>query len=240
MVVTKFETYKRVPYFPACVNSDGALTDSKFSGIPWLGNGEEWPKCKNCDKAMQLFVQLNLDTLPKDCKVKGLGLMQFFYCTNSEPHCEVDCGSWFPNDKAMLVRIVLPEGAANSPQRTPVADAFAAKAIKRWEPGEAELPRVSELSSYEEIDEDELDALYEAENAESYDGPSGGDKLGGWPDWIQDVEYPPCSTCEKPMQLVFQIDSTVNVDYMWGDSGCGHITQCPEHHDVLAFGWACM
>jgi hypothetical protein len=26
---------------------------------------------------------------------------------------------------------------------------------------------------------------------------------------------------------------------MFGDSGIGHITQCPEHKEVLAFGWAC-
>jgi hypothetical protein len=26
---------------------------------------------------------------------------------------------------------------------------------------------------------------------------------------------------------------------MFGDMGIGHITQCPEHLDVVAFGWAC-
>lgn len=65
------------------------------------------------------------------------------------------------------------------------------------------------------------------------------DKLGGWPRWIQGAEYPTCPTCQNSMRVVFQIDSEDHIPYMFGDSGIGHITQCPEHHNVVAFGWAC-
>jgi hypothetical protein len=41
------------------------------------------------------------------------------------------------------------------------------------------------------------------------------------------------------MARVFQVDSDHNVPFMFGDAGCGHITQCPAHKDVVAFGWAC-
>jgi hypothetical protein len=41
------------------------------------------------------------------------------------------------------------------------------------------------------------------------------------------------------MHLLFQIDSEDNLPYMFGDAGCGHITQCPKHPHRLAFGWAC-
>ena len=41
------------------------------------------------------------------------------------------------------------------------------------------------------------------------------------------------------MRLVFQIDSNDHLLFMFGDLGCGHLTQCPTHEDVLAFGWAC-
>jgi hypothetical protein len=41
------------------------------------------------------------------------------------------------------------------------------------------------------------------------------------------------------MWHVFQIDSEDNLPYMFGDVGCAHITQCPEHKEVVAFGWAC-
>lgn len=65
------------------------------------------------------------------------------------------------------------------------------------------------------------------------------DKLGGWPAWVQGVEYPSCPRCGKRMVLVFQVDSEDNVPFMFGDIGCGHVTQCPKHKEVVAFGWAC-
>jgi len=68
---------------------------------------------------------------------------------------------------------------------------------------------------------------------------SPGDKPGGWPDWVQGAEYPACPTCGARMGLVFQLDSEDNLPTMFGDMGCGHVTQCSVHRDVLAFGWAC-
>jgi uncharacterized protein YwqG len=69
--------------------------------------------------------------------------------------------------------------------------------------------------------------------------PRAGDKLGGWPDWIQGVEYPACPRCGNAMKTIFQLDSQDHIDHMFGDAGVGHVTQCPTHPDVLAFGWAC-
>ena len=79
----------------------------------------------------------------------------------------------------MLVRIVLPHGSANSPVISPVIDAMPARTIRRWEPGDAELPRVEELLSYVELSDEDADVLYEQESNEAYAGPEGGDKLGG-------------------------------------------------------------
>jgi hypothetical protein len=69
--------------------------------------------------------------------------------------------------------------------------------------------------------------------------PRPGDKLGGWPRWIQFPERPSCALCGAAMDCLFQVDSEDNVPYMFGDMGCGHITQCPTHRDVVTFGWAC-
>ena len=40
---------------------------------------------------------------------------------------------------------------------------------------------------------------------------------------------------------MFSVDAETedHVPYMFGDAGCGHITQCRERLDVVAFGWAC-
>ncbi|BAY43233.1 hypothetical protein SAMD00079811_08120 [Scytonema sp. HK-05] len=34
-------------------------------------------------------------------------------------------------------------------------------------------------------------------------------------------------------------DSQNNLPFMFGDVGCGHITQCKTHKTQVAFGWAC-
>ena len=69
--------------------------------------------------------------------------------------------------------------------------------------------------------------------------PLEGEKLGGWPAWIQGIEYPSCPLCDTQMALVLQVDSEKHVAMMWGDMGIGHVTQCPNHPDVLTFAWAC-
>ena len=78
-----------------------------------------------------------------------------------------------------------------------------------------------------------------AERLMNEDLPRTGDKLLVWPNWIQGIEYPECPTCSEPMKLVFQIDSEDNVPHMFGDVGCGHLCQCPNHPRILGFGWAC-
>ncbi len=70
--------------------------------------------------------------------------------------------------------------------------------------------------------------------------PFEGDKLAGYPHWVQDVEYPNCPLCNRLMnQLVFEFASDDNVPYLWGDVGVGYILQCPEHKKELAFLWQC-
>ena len=70
--------------------------------------------------------------------------------------------------------------------------------------------------------------------------PRGGDKLAGWPRWIQDIEYPNCPICDRIMnQLIFQLDSDDNLPFLWGDAGTGYLVQCREHKDKVAFFWQC-
>ena len=83
------------------------------------------------------------------------------------------------------------------------------------------------------MEDDEWDSFYEEEF------PQVGDKLAGYPAWAQGIEYPDCPICRETMRLLFQIDSEDNLLYMFGDVGCGHITQCKMHKEQLAFGWAC-
>jgi uncharacterized protein YwqG len=214
--------HKRTAWKPVTKEGDGGIFSSKFSGLPYLAKNEDWPCCQRCGKEMTFFLQLNLETLPHR---NGEGLLQLFYC--------VHCSDWQPFSLAHLVRLVQPQSVGNTPVTLPVK-MLPNKRIITWEAFE-------EYPTYVEWDELSIPVQAPDMVAEAVENmlAKEGDKLAGWPYWVQWVEYPSCPKCSKRMELVFQLDSNDNLDFMFGDAGCGHITQCPEHQDVLAFGWAC-
>jgi hypothetical protein len=128
---------------------------------------------------------------------------------------------------------LLDAGAALGAGAAAPAGMVPPRRIVGWTPV-VDLPGAEELSTAGvELEEDEEDALAER------GFPRAGERLLGWPHWIQGVEYPKCRSCGRQMSLLFQLDSERNLPYMFGDAGVGHVTQCPAHHAELAFGWAC-
>jgi hypothetical protein len=178
--------------------------------------------------------------------------LQLFYCTRDE--CQ-GSGGWEPfADDLSRVRVVRPSGPgleASVPQQ---ASSFPAKRIVGWTrfldlPDPEEHDELSLRSAYDfgagtirlvcpELGFDLTNPINECP-VEEIANSELGDKLAGWPAWIQNVEYPNCPRCGRRMELVFQVDSEDHVPFMFGDVGCGHVTQCPEHKEVVAFGWAC-
>lgn len=226
----KLETLRRIAWVPRVEDGDGPLQTSKFSGAAAVREGEGWPLCQNCGKPLQLFVQLNTEELPSDARLPwSSALIQVFYCTSSEPLCEVDCEAWDAFAKSTLLR-VLPLAEAVS-HGNPASDAFAAKRIVGWDPAE-------DYPGWEELQEAGFSEAA-IEDISNRGFPLQGEKLGGWPYWVQSVEYPDCPRCQARMAFAFQIDSECNLPYMFGDTGCGHVTYCERHPDVLAFRWAC-
>lgn len=254
-----FNRNSRPAWRPVTEPGESPLILSKFSGTPWLPSGEEWPRCRNCGEPIAMFLQLDLDELPEELgQPFGSGLIQFFYCINLKSGCEQTSDSWSPFSKAHLIRIVQPD----RPGRTDLTPLFEStlpsRTITGWD-------RFDDKPGFEEYEENGLTIEHEQGSDDTqhlkvdcpelglseislaplpsdddpFDRCSPGDKLAGWPHWIQSPEYPDCPECGLRMQLLFQIDSGQNLDYMFGDTGCGHITQCPSHPNVLAFGWAC-
>ena len=231
---SKLGVYAREAWKPKVKNGAGsALTASKFSGIPWIPAGENWPECKNCQQPMQLFFQLNLEQLPDDMQGRfGEGLLQLFYCVEND--CKGEQEAYFGNETTMLTRIIMPNGNSTTFASSPVKDAFPVKEIVAWTRLPGEYPLLLELSSLGvELEEEEEEAF------EQHFSPDDGDKLFGWPHWVQDLEYGTCKICEGTMDLVMQIGSEDNLPYMFGDLGIGHISQCKTHKDQMKFGWAC-
>lgn len=232
----KLSNFRRSAWKPIVEEGDGALTASKIGGKPWLSADESWPICPNCHKPMQFFLQLNLNEIQRNLNRNfGKGILQLFYCTNTEPHCEVDCDGWEPFTKTKIVRIVQPNSMPNAVEIPDIEDLFEAKLIIGWEE-RYEYPHTQEELGNEIIlDKQEWKILDEI-----IDKRAIVDKLAGWPDWLQYPDYPNCPTCNQIMnKFIFQIDSDDNIPYMWGDTGIGYLVQCPRHQQQLAFLWQC-
>ena len=225
--------FVRTAWRPVTEAGDGPPDASKVAGTPWIPAGGARPACPNCGRPIQLFLQLNTAHLPEAVRgTFGDGLLQLFYCTSQEPMCDVDCQAFFPFADSVVARLVVPEGA---PEADPadVVDPLPPRRIVGWEAAD-DYPSPEEAFGLgAELSDDEADAAWEA------GVPLEGDKLAGWPLWVQSVEYPDCPRCGTAMRLVYQIDSEDHLPWMFGDAGTGHLTQCPEHKDVLGFGWAC-
>jgi uncharacterized protein YwqG len=247
------EKHRRPAWKPVVEDGDGPATVSKFCGTPWIGPDAPWPQCGHCKEPLQLFLQLDLGDLPQELgQPFGTGLLQLFYCIRDE--CQ-GYGGWEPfADDLSRVRVVQPYGIALKTSVPQQDSHFPAKRIVGWTRF-LDLPKSSEHDelglkyAYDfkagtvRLECGELalvfDKIKDDMLAENIANSELGDKLAGWPAWIQNVEYPNCPRCGRRMAHVFQMDSEDNVPFMFGDAGCGHVTQCPEHKEVVALGWAC-
>ncbi len=233
--------HQRFAFVPVTSAKTSTRTASKFSGVPALLENEEWPCCKTCSEPMQLFLQLNSDDLPAEAnKIFGEGILQVFYCCNSENGdeegtgiCEVDCDAYFGFGESTLVRIIK-KGATISMNEisSPVKNEYPVKVISSWVKKE-DFPGWEELENLGcELTDEQMDLYIDEYGLDE-------DKYLGWPNWVQNIEYPECPKCHEPMGYVFQIVSNDNLPNGFGDSGTAHITQCKTCSDVLTIAWAC-
>lgn len=243
--------HRRTAWLPEVKNGPGPAAGSRFGGLPWLPSGESHPACWNCEQPLRLLLQLDLGSLPEEARQRlGKGLLQAFYCENED--CEQECDGWSAFSESHRLRII---DATQGDMAAPAGKPFPPKEISGWRqaedfPSAAEHEELGLKRDYDweantvrlRCPEFGVDAppigIYELE-AETIANASMGDKLLGWPHWIQGVEYPDCPQCKTRMEYVFQIDSEHHLPLMWGDAGTAHITRCPNHPEVLALGWAC-
>jgi uncharacterized protein YwqG len=102
--LTTIDKHKRTTYKPITKTVEKQFnTNSKFGGLPYLRNENDWPICPNCKQHKQLFLQLEMEKLP--VKPQN-GLLQLFYCTTEKPHCESALEAYFPFSEAITCRKV--------------------------------------------------------------------------------------------------------------------------------------
>ena len=128
----KLAPWRQNAWIPTTREGDCAIAGSKFSGIAFVPDGEAWPGCGNCGQPMQLFLQLNAKDVPAEAKgLLASGILQLFYCTSSNPQCDVECEAYFPFSKAHLARVIEEETSGNV-STSPVCNAFPARCIVGW------------------------------------------------------------------------------------------------------------
>ena len=224
-----------IPEVTVAGSSEHTPAGSRFGGRPWLPNGVAWPVCPGCDKAMHLFCQLAVDTLPGDVPLPSGKLLQLFYCTNTDPLCEDDLSSYEPFGRAVVARLVeaVDDAGAGSLGETSDIEPFAARPVRAWSSRE-DLPHPTELDELDvEVSSRVEDHLFDAELNSS------ATKWLGWPNWVQSVEYPRCRRCDCQMTYLLQIESDGLIPVGFGDMGIGHLSVCPFHPEEMSFHWAC-
>ncbi len=211
-------------------------SSNSYGGFPLLQPDERWPVCQNCTAPMAIKLQIDLTTLPDEIRhlVIGEGLLQIFHCMEDE------CLSLLGEEDegfAYLVRII------------PVA---VAKTLKQGLKTRRPVLRKQDIVSFKRIDDHpSLESMYlegrnmsattsadsEFEDAYSRSYPSGEDKLGGFPAWIQSPELPRCDLCRgsSHFKFILQFNSgKEDEDLAFGDAGCAYLFQCVQHPEVLA------
>lgn len=234
----KIAVYRRNTWMPVIDEDEQVLLGSKIGGRAYIPDSKSYPICPNCGQELTLFLQLHPKDLPENCDLdlEPDQLIQLFYCTNQNPHCELECEAYFPFSKSVLARsIPLPLQAPSSdPSPSGQKDPFPEKGISDWVCYD-DFPDWHEMQAGgANLSEQEVELLETSETGI----PKAADKLGGWPYWIQGVEYPSCPECGLQMQMIFQLDSNHHLPYMFGDAGVAHLFQCRLHKKVLAFSWA--
>jgi hypothetical protein len=226
------EAARRDCWFPVVEPLEDDAAASKFGGVPLTPAGSAWPACGNCHQPLALFVQVDSGHLPPEAgRPFGDGVLQVFYCLSKHPCCEVDAQAYFPFSPATLVRVLGDDVVASGPASAAKPPFYTGR-ITSWRRAE-DYPNDEEQGALGiTLPEAILTSV-----ADVY--PRAGAKLGGWPAWVQGIEYPTCRTCSQPMSYVLQIDSDDHIPYMFGDAGCGHVFRCDRHPGEMTFGWAC-
>jgi Domain of unknown function (DUF1963) len=221
--------HRRTAWVPVVEPGEGPAEGSRFGGRPWLRIGEAWPCCGRCGQPAHFVVQLATALLPAELTGDGRGgLIQLFLCDRD---CQ-SMGGAEPFDPATIARRLAPgPGRLASPPCPEVV--FPAKQVARWQALD-DYPAFEDVLLLEGDEAHEVAEVLSERNVEA----TPGEKLGGWPCWLQTAEYPACAVCGGRMQCLLQIDSNGTLPVQLGDAGIGWLVHCARC-DAMTFQWQC-
>ena len=172
-------------------NENENILESKFGGKPFIDLLKHpWPICK-CGKFMRFFFQINSDSFSTMLKLNENsfeGLLQFFYCS-------YDCDDFQPFSSSNVVRIINNSDfkIEQVPNAVKQLNLFPLKKIVTWKEELDYITSNELLENNNDIENDSNDIEY----IDTMYPTARGEKLFGWPCWIQGVDYPLCLICKK-------------------------------------------
>ena len=248
------EKLRRPAFVPTVVKmkvEEEDPTCSRYYGRPWMPKGMEWPEYD--DKLMDFVLQLRVADLPRPTRelLGGKGLLLFFYSPEINFDDEIPVSERLPS----LVRLVndrKPGGLRDVPDEVPNAPLPPLR-ISGWteladHPGGANeeenlgIPKHL-IDLWFDMDPPEDKKLLKDPRTLGWDiAIFYGDKLGGWPAWVQLPEIPNDAN-GKPMQMIYQVThgglyGKAGEDVDGPTWGTGHIFYSQDTGE-LYYGWAC-
>ncbi|MBL9012771.1 MAG: DUF1963 domain-containing protein [Myxococcales bacterium] len=218
----------RTRYIPETEAGESKQLASQLGGVAWLPRSSKWPRCKSCKRPMHLILQLTAADAPADALVVPKGkVCQVFHCGRTSSCDEMGYAST-PDGHGKLVRLIDAKSAVRA------ADPPDHLALGRRIVGFASAPEVPGHGDVIDHMAAKLNAKELAAIRDSEQRPYGKTKLGGWADWIQDVQSDSCTKCDAKMRFVLQLADEV-VEF--GD-GLAYVQQCPAHPEQFAMGWS--
>ena len=222
---------KRIAFIPQTEEKQAAYTtESKFGGLPYLNKESDWCICSGCNRPMSLFVQLNLEETPIKY-ANNKGLLQVFYCTTLT--CNLANENYVPFNAGVVVRRleVNTEQCAILTQLPDGLMIFPENRINKW----SKVEDYPHPESYHTLDiiwnETTNDIL------EDFEPAIEGDKIGGYPAFVQGHQIVFDPEDNTPYTFLMQIDSQDNLPFMFGDMGRAYVCYHPQKPDKLALFW---
>jgi len=206
------------------IPKDTALT-SHFGGQPYFEKGEKWPTSQDGNSlefVFQIFNECNIN-LPDNIK-----LIQFYYDFEKCP--------WGTSDEGWLIKIYANIDKDNIVTIEKPKELSQVKYCEIKYETIRSLPDWDGIESYDEnasmlscvLDEDEPWKNYQNVVKKLIGEQDNKSQLGGYACWIQGEDKPE----DKDFHLLFQIDSSDDAEFMWGDSGQIYVFYNPQNKKI--------
>jgi hypothetical protein len=237
-VATMVNALRRTAWVPFVEEQPGRLAISRFGGAPVLRAGEDWPTCAKCQSALTLFLQLDLTEIPSEMQpvIAAEGILQVFVCVAPGSGClAAHCGQTeLPpagDPTAYIVRIIPNDASLQVPTSRISGVSFDPMIVTYWHAVD-DYPRTPSevVAVYPKLAKSPRLDAWDRSNC------AWGEKMGGWPLWGASPSYMRCPACDIAMDVVFQLDSDCNLDFVWGNNGTAFVHRCP-HCQRMGFSW---